>query len=266
MSEYNNHVTAQSPAWKSKLFGAEPVLRPEARIRAQVDALERMLELKHRARVLDLGCGAGSQTLELARRQYRVVGMESSKEALAAVRDRAKEEALTVHFLANPLDRIPYEAEFNAVLNVRNPLGSLPTERDDARCLQAIHKALKPGGRLLLDLLNREWLIRRLGAHDGAFDLVTGRLDGRSFSSRGGKPASGGEAVRLYSLTELRRLLTETGFRLRGSWGDYHGHPYQLDSLRLIVVAERVEPPKKTPERDGDDFERAVRIKGRPRS
>ena len=259
-------MTAQSPAWKSKLFGAEPVLRPEARIRTQVDALERMLELKHRARVLDLGCGAGSQTLELARRQYRVVGMESSREALAAVRDRAKEEQLTVHFLANPLDRIPYDGEFNAVLMVRNPLGSLPTERDDARCLQAIHKALKPGGRLLLDLLNREWLVRRLGANDGAFDLVTGRLDGRSFLSRGGKPLSGGEAVRLYSLTELRRLLTETGFRLRGSWGDYLGHPYQLDSLRLIVVAERVEPPKKTVERDGDEFERAVRIKGRPRS
>ena len=192
--------------------------------------------------------------------------MESSREALAAVRDRAKEEQLTVHFLANPLDRIPYDGEFNAVLMVRNPLGSLPTERDDARCLQAIHKALKPGGRLLLDLLNREWLVRRLGANDGAFDLVTGRLDGRSFSSRGGKTLSGGEAVRLYSLTELRRLLTETGFRLRGSWGDYLGHPYHLDSLRLIVVAERVEPPKKTPARDGDEFERAVRIKGPPRA
>jgi hypothetical protein len=36
--------------------------------------------------------------------------------------------------------------------------------------------------------------------------------------------------------------------------------------MRLIVVAERVEPPKKTPEREGDDFERAVRIKGRPRA
>ena len=259
-------MSAHSPAWKSKLFGAEPVLRPEARIRAQVDALERLLELKHRSRVLDLGCGAGAQTLELARRHYRVVGMESSKEALAGVRDRAKEEQLTVHFLANPLDRIPYEAEFNAVLNVRNPLGSLPTERDDARCLAAIHRALKPGGRLLLDLLNREWLVRRLGAHDGAFDLVTGRLDGRSFSVRGGKPASGGEAVRLYSLTELRRLLTETGFRLRGSWGDFSGRPYHLDSMRLIVVAERVEPPKKAPERAGDEFERAVRIKGRPRA
>lgn len=256
-------MSSHAPSWKSKLFGAEPVLRPEARIRAQVDAVERMLELKHRYRVLDLGCGAGAQTLELARRHYRVVGMEATKEALSAVRDRAKEEQLTVHFLANPLDRIPYEGEFNAVLNVRNPLGSLPTERDDLRCLQAIHRALKPGGRLLLDLLNREWVVRRLGAHDGAFDLVSGRLDGRGLAPRGA--AGGASAVRLYSLTELRRLLTEAGFRLRGSWGDYQGHPYHLDSLRLLIVAERVERPKKAPERESDEFERAVRIKGRPR-
>ncbi|MDE2293392.1 MAG: class I SAM-dependent methyltransferase, partial [Elusimicrobia bacterium] len=220
--------------------------------------------LKHRARVLDLGCGAGAQTLELARRHYRVVGMESSNEALAAVRERAKEEHLTVHFLANALDRIPYDGEFDAVINVRNPLGSLPTERDDARCLAAVRRALKPGGRLLLDLLNREWLVRRLAPHDGAFDLVTGRLDGRGFTTRGGRPR-GGETLRIYTLTELKRLLTDSGFRVRGVWGDYHGRRYELDSMRLVLVAERVETPKRVSPREEDGLERAVRIKGRPR-
>ena len=243
--EYNSRVSTHSPAWKSKLFGAEPVLRPEARIRAQVDALERMLELKHRSRVLDLGCGAGSQTLELARRHYRVVGMESSKEALAAVRDRAKGEQLTVHFLANPL-------------------GSAPGERDDLRCLQSVHKALKSGGRLLLDLLNREWLVRHLAAGDHAFDLATGRLDGRGFASRGGKAAHP-QTLRVYTLTELQRLLFDAGFAFRAAWGDYHGKPYTLESLRLIVVAGKVDRPKKVAPRDEDDLERAVRIKGRPR-
>ncbi|MBI3297098.1 MAG: class I SAM-dependent methyltransferase [Elusimicrobia bacterium] len=253
-----------APHWKTKLFGSESVLRPEARIRSQVDGLERFLELKHRSRVLDLGCGAGAQTLELARRQYRVVGMEATTEALAGGRERAKSEALTVHFLASRLDRIPYDGEFNAVIIVRNPLGSLPSERDDLRCLQAVHRSLKPGGRLLLDLLNREWLVRNLGAHDGAFDLVTGRLDGRGFSSRGGKPPKGGETLRVYALTELRRLLADGGFRVHGVWGDYHGKPYGLDSMRLIVAADRVEPPRKSVP-DEDDGERAVRIKGRPR-
>ena len=258
-------MTSHGPAWKSKLFGAEPVLRPEARIRAQVDGLERFLELKHRARVLDLGCGAGAQTLELARRQYRVVGMEGANASLVPVRERAKAESLTVHFLANPLDRIPYDGEFNAVINVRNPLGSLPNERDDLRCLQAVHRALKPGGRLLLDLLNREWLVRHLGAGDGAFDLVTGRIDGRGFAPRGAAARGGTGTLRLYTLTELRRLLVEGGFRVRGVWGDYHGRPYTLESLRMIVVADRIEPPKRTVPKDEEEFERAVRIKGRPR-
>ena len=254
-----------APAWKAKLFGAEPVLRPEARIRAQVDGIEKYLELKHRARVLDLGCGAGAQTLELARRQYRVVGMETSADALAAVRDHAKDEKLTVHFAANPLDRIPFDGEFDAVINVRNPLGSAPGERDDNRCLSAVHKALKSGGRLLLDMLNREWLVRHLAAGDHAFDLTTGRLDGRGFTSRGGKPGRTGETLRVYTLTELKSLLADAGFAFRRAWGDYHGRPYGLESLRLIVAADKVDRPKKTAPRDEDDGERAVRIKGRPR-
>lgn len=255
---------ASIPQWKSKLFGSEAVLRPEARIRSQVDGIERFLELKHRSRVLDLGCGAGAQTLELARRQYRVVGMEGTTEALADGRERAKSESLTVHFIAGPLDRIPYDGEFNFVIIARNPLGSLPTDRDDLRCLQGVHRALKPGGRLLLDLLNREWLVRHLGAHDGAFDLGTGRLDGRGFASRGGRPRGGGETLRVYTLTEMRHLLTDAGFRVRGVWGDYQGHPYTLESLRLIIVADRVERPRKAAPRDEDEGERAVRIKGRP--
>lgn len=256
-----------SANWREQIFRGEAARRPEARIREQVDGLESLLSLKFRARVLDLGCGAGAQTLELARRRYRVVGMDSSARALGDARESAKAESLTVHFLAQDMRVIPYEAEFDAVVNTRNPLGRYPSERDDLKCLKAVQKALKPWGRLLLDLLNREWVVRRMDEEEAAkaFDLRTGRIDWGSFRARGGSHQPN-EALRLYSLTEIVRMLEDAGLTFRRVFGGYDGRPYGLDSPRMLVAAEKdVAAAERRRKREQDDLPRALRIKGRPR-
>ncbi len=264
-------MTPLTKIWKKTIFNDDPTLKPESRIRQQVDGIERMLGLKFRARILDLGCGAGSQTIELARRRYRVLGMDGTSSALAGAREKAKAESLTVHFVATDMRRIPYAGEFNAVINLRNPIGCFPNERDDQRCLDAVGRSLKRGGKLMLDLLNREWLIRRLGvrgkseAGKESFDLSTGRLDSRGFISRGGHPKNLGNKMRIYTLTEIIRLLEAAGLTYRGVHGGYDGKPYSVESLRMIVVAEKTREPAPPRRAVHDGFERAVRIKGRPR-
>src|SRR5579884_3338281 len=84
------------------------VARPAAQVRAQVDGVERFLSLEPRARVLDLGCGRGSQTIELARRGYRVLGMDADERTLAHGRAAAKDEKVYVHFTKNDPRQIPY--------------------------------------------------------------------------------------------------------------------------------------------------------------
>ncbi len=253
-----------SSSWKKQIFAQNPTIKPETRIRRQIDGVEKLLELKHRNRVLDLGCGAGSQTMELARRSYRVVGMDSSNGALSLARKNAKAEELTVHFHCDKMTRIPFEGEFNAVLNLRNPLGCHKSDKDDLRCLEAIRGSLRPGGRLLLDLLNREWITRRLSVQNHVFDLSTGRLDCRGFLARGGS-APARESLRIYSLTEVASMLDRAGMRLKGAYGDFDGKPYGLETQRMIVVAERGPERKQRVVRPDDGFERAIRIKGRKR-
>jgi len=252
----------RAAAWKKQVFGSEPVLKPEARIRRQVDGIESYLGLKFRDRVLDLGCGAGSQTLELARRSYRIVGIDSTSSSFAGAREQAKSEDLTVHFQANDLRKIPYDAEFNAVINLRNPIGVYKKKKDDVRCLEAVAGSLKSSGRLLLDLLNREWLIRRLGSQGQSFDLRTGRLDCRGFQPRGGRRDASSDSLRIYSLTEVEEMLADSGFALREVWGGYASQPYGVESQRMIVLAETKALPKKRARVD-DGLPRAVRIKGR---
>ena len=225
--------------------------------KSQVDGLERFLTLEPRSRILELGCAAGGVTLELARRGHRVLGIDPDERALAAARDAAKGERTNVHFMKADPREISYRGDFDAVVFLDGAFGRLPSDRDGLRALDNARKALKPGAKLLIDALNREWLLRRFEADERvAFDFEKGRLDDRR--------APPSASLRVYALTELIALLERAGLTYRRSWGGYDGSAYGLDSPRLLVLAERPRD-EKPPRRGGldDGFPTAIRIKGR---
>jgi SAM-dependent methyltransferase len=225
--------------------------------KSMVDGLERFLALEPRSRVLDLGCGAGRATLELARRGHRVLGIDPDERALSAARAAAKGERLNVHFMKADPREISYRGDFDAVVFLDGAFGRLPSDRDGLRALDNARKALKPGAKLLIDALNREWLLRRFESDQRvAFDFEKGRLDDRR------SPPSA--SLRVYALTELIAQLERAGLVYSRSWGGYDGSPYGLDSSRMIVLAERARD-EKPPRRGGadDGFPTAIRIKGR---
>jgi SAM-dependent methyltransferase len=224
-----------------------PAMKPHAHPKEQIDGVGRLLALEPRSRVLDLGCGDGRRALELARRGYRVLGVDPDEGALAHARAAAKGERLNVHFMKTDLRTISYRADFDAIVCLDGAFGRLPSDRDDLRALDAARKALKPGARLLLDAPNRESLLRRLEP-GRAFDLEKGRLDG----------------ARVYALTELIAQAERAGLAYVRSWGGFDGAAYGLDSPRLLALFERPRderPPRRALADDG--FPTAIRIKGR---
>lgn len=225
--------------------------------KSQADGLERFLALEPRSRVLDLCCGEGRATLEMARRGHRVLGIDADERALAAGRAAAKGEKLNVHFMKADPREINYRGDFDAVLFLDGAFGKLPNDREDLRSLDAVRKALKPGAKLVIDALNREWLLRRFEpSGQVAFDFEKGRLDDRR------SPPSA--SMRLYALTELIAQLDRAGLVYVRSWGGFDGSPYALESPRMIVLAERPKT-EKPPRRGGpnDGLPVAIRIKGR---
>jgi SAM-dependent methyltransferase len=207
--------------------------------------------------VLDLGCAAGRCTLELARRGHRVLGIEPDERALASARAAAKSERLNAHFMKADPREISYRADFDAVVFLDGAFGRLPSDRDDLRALDNARKALKPGAKLLIDVLNREWLLRRFEPDATvAFDFEKGRLDDRR------SPPSA--SLRVYALTELIAQMERAGLVYRRSWGAFDGSAYGLDSPRLIVLAERPRDEKPVRRATADDgLPTAIRIKGR---
>jgi SAM-dependent methyltransferase len=221
-------------------------------VKAQVDGIERFLNLEPRSRVLDLCCGAGRRTLELARRGQRVLGVDPDERALAAARAAAKSERLNVHFMKTDPREISYRADFDAIVCLDGAFGRLPTDRDDQRALDAARKALKPGARLLLDVVNKEWLMRHFESSSdvASFDFVKGRLYGKL-------------NVRVYALTELIAQAERAGLNYLQCWGGFDGSAYGMDSPRLLALFERPRDEKPARRAVDDGYPKALRIKGR---
>lgn len=256
----------------------DPTRRTQAAVKSQIDGLERFLALEPRSRILDLGCGSGRHTLELARRGHRVLGVDPDERALAEARAAAKGERLNVHFVKTDLRLITYRGEFDAIVSLDSSFGQLPADRDDLRCLEAARKGLKPGGRLLVDTLNREWLMRHFEPNywepgeegKGAvvldrisFDFEKGRLDNRrTIVGPDGKRTPSFISLRVYALTEVKAQIERAGLFYRQSWGGFDGAAYGMDSPRLIALAVAGAPLTPRTRRASEPGD-AIRIKGR---
>jgi len=223
----------------------------EARTIEEVDFVEKALGLEPKARILDLCCGHGRQTIELAARGYSVVGLDFDALFLERAREVSNSRGVEVEFIQRDMRDIPFRRKFDACINIFTAFGYLESEAEDLKVLQAVAEALKPGGKFLLDVMNREWLMRNYQPHgwlenpDGGrlleereFDLLTSRNNVRwIYIKPDGSTWENRLSLRMYTLTELARMLKTVGLSLEAVYGGFDGGPYTLDSRRLIILA-----------------------------
>jgi SAM-dependent methyltransferase len=228
----------------------QPLEAPE-QVRREVDFIVKALDLPAGAKVLDLCCGQGRHSLELARRGFQVVGVDLSEALLYAARKRAESEGLSVTFLHCDMREIDFADEFDAVINMFTSFGYLESEAEDEKVLGKVAQALKSGGKFLLDVVNRDRLVRDFQAREWhaadegwlvleerTFDHLSGRMETRWVCvARDGVRYERLSSVRLYTASELRTMLERAGLKVTNLFGDYDGSPYSWDSQRLIVVS-----------------------------
>ena len=146
------------------------------------------------------------------------------------------------------------ENQFDAVINMFSSFGYLESEEDDQQVLYQIGKALKPGGKLLMDLLNREWVIinnEEFDWHqheDGRVVLEHRELDLQTSTNHltyteilpdGTRREMSDLHMRLYTLTELTKMLAATGLTLTKVYGGFQAEPYTVNTRRMIIVAAK---------------------------
>lgn len=230
-----------------------PALTPK-RTRAEVDFATRALGLRRGARVLDVPSGFGRHSGELARRGYSVVGVDLSPAMLRAAR-RSHHEGARLRFVRGDMRRLAYRAEFDAVVCLFTSFGYF-SERENVLTLRRMARALRPGGRLLMDHRNPAfdvtlpthswrqprpglyvlWTLdvdRRTNVHEATW-MILRRVERRVIRKA--------FRLRLWTLAQWRRHLREAGLRLVRAYGDFRGRPFRPTSSRLLLLAER--PPR----------------------
>jgi SAM-dependent methyltransferase len=219
--------------WYRSAFPPEETLkRPWAdRTAAEVDRALAMLGAQGGERVLDMACGTGRHSHELARRGFDVVGVDISPDLLAIAEADAETESLEVSFLAADLRELDFDQEFDLVLNLNDgAIGYFETEEENHRTFEVIAAALRSGGGNLLQLPNVLYAENHLPqmtwiAGEGMVELIDHRWDSRSRYLEGSTmPILVGEVFegvspipfrqRLYSVDELTEIYESVGMSL----------------------------------------------------
>ncbi|HLT47529.1 MAG TPA: class I SAM-dependent methyltransferase [Rubricoccaceae bacterium] len=228
--------------------------RDESEAERLADLIERAAQPSPGSDVLDVGTGRGRHARVLARRGYRVTGLDLSANAVATARARAAAEGLTpaqVVFVQGDMRLPHFQERFDGATNLFTSFGYFEDDADHQRAVSAMAAALKPGGWLVQDVLNAPYVRAHLvPADEKTVDGVRVRqerwVEGAHVHKRitltpeGGGPARVyTEHVRLLTRDDFARMYAAAGLRLVETFGDYGGGPHSPESPRLILHAEK---------------------------
>lgn len=224
--------------------------RDEREAEQVVDLIERLVRPAPDSEILDVGCGRGRHARVLARRGYRVTGIDVAERALQIARKRTEAEGLhNLLFLQHDMREPLCRTCFDGVVNLFTAFGFFEDDADHLRALQAMATALRPGGWLVQDFLNAEYVQRHLVPCDrfqlDGIEVVqerwieNGRVNKRIRLRRNGIEQVFYESVRLLRLSDFQKLYRAAGLNLQAVLGDYAGRPFTSESPRLILYARK---------------------------
>jgi ubiquinone/menaquinone biosynthesis C-methylase UbiE len=108
--------------------------------------------IKKEWRTLDLACGYGRMTLELASKGYNVEGLDISSNLIKKAKLDAKEVGLKIKYILGSMLDLPYEKNsFEAIIVLWSAFTELPKKKDQIKALREMRRVLKPGGFVLID-------------------------------------------------------------------------------------------------------------------
>lgn len=224
--------------------------------KAEVNGVIALLDLAPGARVLDLCCGFGRHSLELARRGFTVTGLDFSPDLLSHARKTAQSEDLDVTWVQADMRDIPVPSQpYDAVVNLFSAFGFFDDDREEARVAEGVARVLAPGGVLLIETVNRETMLRQWmplrwrEKQDGTllldrlnFDSATGMLNTREIIVYpDGRRDEDAHRLRLWAFTELAALLRGAGLTDPQPFGGLDGSRYTPNSHRLAVTARKAD-------------------------
>lgn len=217
---------------------------------AEVDFFLNLYPISRGATILDVGCGIGRHSIELARRGYRPTGIDLSGGMLEQAQKNAGD--LPIEFIKADATQFDLGRKFDAAISLCEGAFNLLSEEENAdahdrRILKNIANHLESGAPFLLTALNGYTMIRQMddaGVAAGAFDPATmvAEYQDEMNLPEGKKVVEIRE--RLFIPPEMVRMLRETGFRCDhvygGTAGEWARRSLKLDEIEAMYVCRRM--------------------------
>lgn len=225
-------------------------LFPPERFQAAKEQIEKVVSITgiYNGTVLDLCCGPGRHTYELAKLGFEVTAVDASEFLL----NRAKELCSgfsNVRFVHVDMKDFVEPDRFDLVINMFTSFGYFKDHEDNLKVLRNIRKSLKNGGKLLMEMSSKEVVLRNYKD-----SIVTERDQKMLIEKHSFEPGMARmindwivlekgvyKTYRLehyvYSALELKMMLQASGFNNVDFYGSLDKDPYDLNARRLVVLA-----------------------------
>jgi len=227
--------------------------RNEKEAASFVDELVNKLQPAADAKMLDLGCGNGRHSRQLASKGFDVTGLDL---AASSIRQAKRWEAEKLQFYRHDM-RVPFgKSTFDFVFNFFTSFGYFDDASEDDRVVGNISSALKPGGMVVMDYINSVVSEKKLVPAeakeiDGIIYHITRWTSDTHFFKKirienmgMAEPIEHVERVRKFSVDDFESLFNNNGLQLENVYGDYLLNEYDLEtSPRLILIGKRTKEP-----------------------
>jgi len=216
--------------------------------RRQAAGIRKFLRLKRGQTVLDMPCGQGRITLELAKLGLQTVGVDRQAGYIRKAKAEAGKRHIRAVFRVGDMRKSEPGDNYDAVVNWFSSFGYF-TESQNRQVLVNFLKALKPGGKVLIDVLNRDWIkdhfvpkadltVQGVKVSEKRNWMVDRkRIRSTWVFTRGGRRETYRIDMKLFNPPELKAMLRKAGFAGIRLYADLKGKPAGRKQLRLIAVA-----------------------------
>jgi len=225
--------------------------RNEQEAKGFLDALLREIKLPKGSNVLDVACGKGRYSLNLASKGHNVLGIDISETAISEAKRKSK---TGLQFMVHDMrELLPFEYNgwFKCAVNLFTSFGYFDDDADNPKVMKMVRQALAPDGIFVLDFLNTAKVTKHLVKEEiksvnGIFFFIEREFDGKWINKRisfedDGKPFEYHERVRAFSHADFMKLFTDAGLELVHTFGDYDmSEYYENESERMIFVMKKI--------------------------
>ncbi|UII27571.1 class I SAM-dependent methyltransferase [Fulvivirga maritima] len=200
---------------------------------------------------MDLCCGIGRHSIELARYGFEVTGVDITQPYLDIASERAAREGLDIQFEQSDMKEYCRPSEFDLIVNLCTSFGYFDDIEDDIKTLRNIYKSLAPNGKFMIEILGKEVIAStfkkveeleydgyKVVAKSRILDNWT-RLECRRYVTKDNVEEEIVAYHRLYSASELQGYLQEVGFRNIQVYGNFAGGPYDNEAKSMIMIGEK---------------------------